>query len=52
MRVTGSQPGIFRGKTGFLEQGHFDKHFVWHTKEGLMVLFLQDTLKTAFEMRT
>ena len=28
LKVTGAQPEIFRGKTGFLEQKHFDKHFM------------------------
>ena len=28
MNVTGAQPEIFRGKTGLLEQKHFDKHFM------------------------
>ena len=28
LKVTGAQPGIFRGRTGFLEQKHFDKHFM------------------------
>ena len=28
LKVTGAQPGIFRGKTGFLVQKHFDKHFI------------------------
>ena len=27
LKVTGAQPGIFRGRTGFLEEMHFDKHF-------------------------
>ena len=27
-KVTGIQPGIFLGRTGFLEQKHFDKHFM------------------------
>ena len=25
---TGTQPGIFQDKGGFVELGHFDKHFV------------------------
>ena len=28
LKVTGAQPGIFQGRTGFLEQKHFDKHFM------------------------
>ena len=28
MRVTGEKPGIFWDRTGFQEQGHFDKHFM------------------------
>ena len=56
MRVTGTQPGIFGGRTGFLEQGRFNKHFMHNTqKKGSagenVPVFLQDILKTAFEMR-
>ena len=29
MRVTSAQPRIFWGRTGFLEQGRFDKHFMY-----------------------
>ena len=28
LKVIGTQPGIFRGRTGFLEQKDFDKHFM------------------------
>ena len=28
LKVTGAQPEIFQGRTGFLEQKHFDKHFM------------------------
>ena len=28
LKVTGVQPVIFRGRAGFLEQRHFDKHFM------------------------
>ena len=36
LEVTGTQPGIFRGRTSFLEQKHFDKHFMHDIqKEGL-----------------
>ena len=46
MRVAGTQD-----RTGFLEKGHFDKHFMYDIqKRGSAgkknVFFLQDTLKT------
>ena len=28
LKVTDAQPGIFQGRTGFLEQKHFDKYFM------------------------
>ena len=28
LKVTSAQPGIFQGRTGFLEQKDFDKHFM------------------------
>ena len=28
LKVTGTQPGIFPGRTGFLKQKHFDNHFM------------------------
>ena len=28
LKVTSAQPGIFQGRTGLLEQKHFDKHFM------------------------
>ena len=31
--VTGTQPGIFWGRVGFLEQGHFDKCFMCNTQK-------------------
>ena len=27
--LTGAQPGLFRGRGGFLELGHFDKRFMY-----------------------
>ena len=27
MEVTGPQPAIFRGRTDFLDKGHFDRQF-------------------------
>ena len=35
MRVTGAQPGVFfgGGRIGFLEKGHFDKHFIFDIKK-------------------
>ena len=29
LKVTGAQPVIFRGRAGFLEQKHFDEHFMY-----------------------
>ena len=29
LKVAGAQPEIFRSRTGFLEQKHFDKHFMY-----------------------
>ena len=51
MRVTGAHD-----RTAFLEQWHFDKHFMYDIqKKGsqgkIFVFFLQDTLKIAFQMR-
>ena len=54
MRVTGAQPGPFRGRTGFLEWGHFNKHFERQTKEerrNEKPLKKEDPLKNAFQMR-
>ena len=28
LKVTGRQPGIFPGRTGFFKNKHFDKHFI------------------------
>ena len=28
LKVTGAQPGMFQGRTGFLEWKHFDKQFM------------------------
>ena len=53
MQVTGAQPGIFRGRTDFLEWGHFDKHFICNiAPQGkFLVFFLQDTFKIALQLR-
>ena len=56
MKVTDAQPRIFRGKTGFLEERHFDKNFMHDIeKKGsagkIFMFFLQDILKIAFKMR-
>ena len=56
LKVTGAQPEIFQGRTGFLEQKHFDKHFMHEIQEKgsagkNLVIFLQDVLKTAFQVR-
>ena len=53
--ITGPQPEIFQGRTGFLEFGHFDQHFVKNTEKKapqgkVLELFLLDTLKTTFWM--
>lgn len=54
---TASQPGIFSGRRGLLERGHFDKHFIDETPmEGSarkkIGVFLLDTFKkTEFQMR-
>ena len=55
LKVTGAQPGIFRGQN-FSEQGNFDKHFMHEIqKKGSagknFLVFLQDILKYAFKMR-
>ena len=52
----GAQPEIFQGRGGFVEQGHFDKHFVKNTQEKgpaekILEFFLQDTFKTTFRMK-
>ena len=49
------QPEIFQGRGGFVELGHFDKHFVKNTRkkvplEKILEFFLLDTLKTTFWM--
>ena len=49
---SGVQPEIFQGKGGFVEFGHFDKHFVKNTRrvrrEKFWNFFLLDTIKTTF----
>ena len=50
------QLGIFWGRTGFLEYGHLDKHFMHDIqKKGFagrnFLVFLQNILKTAFKIR-
>ena len=52
--LKGAQPEIFRDRAGFLEQKHFDKHFMHDIqKKGFAEenFFLQDILKTAFQVR-
>ena len=57
LKVTGAQPEIFRGRTGFLEQKHFDKRFMHDIQKKrapqgkIFLFFLQDILKTAFQVR-
>ena len=31
LKITVAETGIFRGRTGFLEQKHFDKHLMHNT---------------------
>ena len=50
---SGAQPEIFQGRGGFVELGHFDKHFVKNTRKKapprkILEFFLLDTLKTTF----
>ena len=33
MIVSGAQTRFFQGRGGFLEQGHFNKHFIFDTRE-------------------
>ena len=47
------QPEIFQGRGGFVELGHFDKHFVKNTRkkvppENILEFFLLDSFKTTF----
>ena len=57
MEVTGPQPAIFRGRTDFLDKGHFDRQFTCdraiykrRAPQGkISVFLLQDTPKTAFQ---
>ena len=54
LKVTGAQPEIFRDRAGFLEQKHFDKHFMHDIQKkdfAEEIFFLQDILKTAFQVR-
>ena len=53
----GAQPEIFQGRGGFVELGHFDKHFVKHTRKkdpagkNFGVFSPQDTVKTTFRIK-
>ena len=53
--LKGAQPEIFRDRAGFLEQKHFDKHFMHDIqKKGSTwgkFSCLKDILKTAFQVR-
>ena len=40
---TGAQSEIFQGREGFVESGHFNKHFVKNVRYKIL-----DTLKTTF----
>ena len=33
LKVAGAKPGIFGGRTGFLKQKHFDKHFMYNIQK-------------------
>ena len=49
------QPEIFQGRGGFVELGHFNKHFVKNTRkkvppENILEFFLLDSFKTTFWM--
>ena len=49
-----TQPEIFQGR-GFVELGHFDKHFIKNTQTKdpagkIFGVFLQDTIKTTFQI--
>ena len=48
-----AQPDIFQGRGGFVELGHFHKHFTKNTrKKGKSLeFFLPDTVKTTFRMK-
>ena len=55
LEITDAQLGIFWGRTSFLVQKHFDKHFMHDIQkkapQGKILFFLQDILKTAFQVR-
>ena len=55
LEITDAQLGIFWGRTSFLGQKHFDKHFMHDIQkkapQGKILFFLQDILKTAFQVR-
>ena len=57
LKVRDAQPEIFQGRTDFLEQKHFDKHFMHDIQkkgsagENFLLFFLQGILKTAFQVR-
>ena len=33
LEITGAQPELFQGTVGFVELGHFHKHFVKNTRK-------------------
>ena len=54
MRQAGAQPEIFQGRGGFVKLGHFDKHFVKHSRKTspagrISEFFSQILLKLHFE---
>ena len=53
---SGAQPEIFQGRGGFVETGHFNKHFVENTgkkypREKILKIFLLDTVKITSQMK-
>ena len=56
LKVTGAQPEIFQGSTGFFEHRHFDKHLMHYIqKKGSagekFLVFSSRYSKTAFQER-
>ena len=51
----GMQPEIFQSRRGFVELGHFDKHFVKSTQKkaplGNIFKYFSPTVKTSFRMK-
>ena len=45
---TGVRPGFSKGREGFLEQGRFDKHFIYDTRKKAQQFFFLSTIKMTF----